>query len=141
MSLSLCTCMSVCLSAAACPHYCTDPDVTWGNGRGCTCALLGGFAIGARVALLWQHNANAKCKRLHACTHSMPSYFICPKKCIIILQINYPYNAYIIAVRQGSVRLTTTHLQNTVERMLMKKRSTVAEGLRDTSRYSKIIFS
>jgi len=24
------------------------------------CALLGGFAIGARVALLWQHNANAK---------------------------------------------------------------------------------
>jgi len=26
-----------------------------------SCALLGGFAIGARVALLWQHNANAKC--------------------------------------------------------------------------------
>jgi len=23
-----------------------------------SCALLGGFAIGARVALLWQHNAN-----------------------------------------------------------------------------------
>jgi len=21
---------SVCLSAAVCPHYCTDPDVTWG---------------------------------------------------------------------------------------------------------------
>ena len=28
-------CLSVCLSAAACPHYCTDPDVTWGSGRGC----------------------------------------------------------------------------------------------------------
>jgi len=26
-----------------------------------SCALLGGFAIGAWVALLWQHNANAKC--------------------------------------------------------------------------------
>jgi len=26
---------SVCLSAAACPHYCTDPHVTWGSGRGC----------------------------------------------------------------------------------------------------------
>jgi len=25
----------VCLSVAACPHYCMDPDVTWGNGRGC----------------------------------------------------------------------------------------------------------
>jgi len=40
-------CLSVCLSAAACPHevmmvsvevrveLCTDPDVTWGSGRGC----------------------------------------------------------------------------------------------------------
>jgi len=37
-------------------------------------ALLGGFAIGARIALLWQHNANAKCQRVHACTRSMPSY-------------------------------------------------------------------
>ena len=26
---------SVCLSAAACRHYCTDPDVTWGSGGGC----------------------------------------------------------------------------------------------------------
>jgi len=26
-----------------------------------TCVLLGGFAINARIALLWQHNANAKC--------------------------------------------------------------------------------
>ena len=25
-----------------------------------TCVLLGGFAIGARVALLWQHSANAR---------------------------------------------------------------------------------
>jgi len=56
----LCVCVSVCLSAAACPHYCTDPDVTWGSGRGCPLvALLGGFAIGARVALLRQHYRNA----------------------------------------------------------------------------------
>jgi len=34
-----------------------DPDVTLGNGRESypSCALLGGFAIGARVSLLWQH--------------------------------------------------------------------------------------
>jgi len=31
----LCVCVSVCLSAATCLHYCTDPDVTWGSGRGC----------------------------------------------------------------------------------------------------------
>ena len=55
-------CLSVCLSAAACLHYCTNPDVTWGVvGVPPSCALLGGFAIGALVALLWQHNANAKC--------------------------------------------------------------------------------
>ena len=28
-------CVSVCLSAVVRPHYCTDPDVTWGRGRGC----------------------------------------------------------------------------------------------------------
>ena len=28
-------CVSVYLSAAACPHYCMDPDVTWRSGRGC----------------------------------------------------------------------------------------------------------
>jgi len=27
--------LCVCLSAAVRPHYCTDPDVTWGRHRGC----------------------------------------------------------------------------------------------------------
>ena len=56
----LCVCLCVCLSAAACLQYCKDPDVTWGSGIGAapSCALLGGFAIGARVALLWQHYGN-----------------------------------------------------------------------------------
>jgi len=40
-----------------------------------SCALLGGFAIGARVALLWQHNSNTKCQRVSACTRSMPGFF------------------------------------------------------------------
>ena len=31
----LCVCVSVCMSVAVRPHYCTDPDVTWGRGRGC----------------------------------------------------------------------------------------------------------
>ena len=73
----------VCLSAAACLHYCTDPDVTWGSDRGCPpgCALLGGFAIGARVALLW-NSRNAwqspavirQAHRTHyACRRILPS--------------------------------------------------------------------
>jgi len=28
-------CVCVCLSAAACLHYCKDLDVTWGSCRGC----------------------------------------------------------------------------------------------------------
>jgi len=57
-------CVSVCLSAAIRPHCCMDPDVTWGRGRGCPLVVhyWGGFAIGARVALLWQHNANSSYK-------------------------------------------------------------------------------
>jgi len=39
-------CLYLCLSVAACPRYCTDPDVTWGNGRGCPLVVqLGGFAM------------------------------------------------------------------------------------------------
>jgi len=33
-------CLSVCLSAAACLQYCTDPDVTWRSGRGCPLVVL-----------------------------------------------------------------------------------------------------
>ena len=33
--LCVSVCLCVCLSAAVRPHYCTDLDVTWGNGREC----------------------------------------------------------------------------------------------------------
>jgi len=46
-------CVSVCLFLAAFPHYCTDPGVGWGMVEVLSsCALLGGFAIGARISLL-----------------------------------------------------------------------------------------
>ena len=60
----LCVSVSVCLR----PHA-----ITLLHGPGCnlgivgdapSCALLGGFASGARVALLWQHSAKAKCQRV-----------------------------------------------------------------------------
>jgi len=31
--LSVCIYLCVCLYLTAFPHYCMDPDVTWGNGR------------------------------------------------------------------------------------------------------------
>jgi len=37
------------MSLAAFPHYCTDSDVSWGMvGVPSSCALLGGFAMGAQ---------------------------------------------------------------------------------------------
>jgi len=56
--------LSVCLSATACSHYCTDSNVTWGMVGGVpSCSLLGGFAIGALVSLLWQHSTMQICNR------------------------------------------------------------------------------
>jgi len=45
--------LCVYLSLATFPHYCMDLDVTWGMvGVPSSCALLGRFAIGARVSML-----------------------------------------------------------------------------------------
>jgi len=67
--------LCVCLSIAAFPYYCTDPDVTLGNGRGApSCALLGGglqYCTGFVAVLLWQHSA-AREMSASACTRSVP---------------------------------------------------------------------
>ena len=59
--------MSVCLSARGrMPTLLNGPGCNLGNGIGVppSCALLGGSAIGARVAMLWQHSVDAKCHRV-----------------------------------------------------------------------------
>jgi len=60
----VCLCVCVCLSAAACLQYCTDPDVTWGSGRGCPLVVhywadLQSVHGMRSIALLWQHYGNA----------------------------------------------------------------------------------
>jgi len=64
LSVRLSMCLFVCLSAAAFPHYCKDPDVIWGMVGGCPLVVhywpMAGYAIGARVSFLWQHSPNAK---------------------------------------------------------------------------------
>jgi len=60
----LCVCVS--LSLTAFPCYCTDPDVTWGNCRGCP------LVVHYWVDLQWVHGfccydniaPNAKCQRV-----------------------------------------------------------------------------
>jgi len=59
---------SVCLSLAAFSHYFTDPDVTWGNGRGCPlvvyhCADLQSVHV-FRCYKNMNVGPNAKCRRV-----------------------------------------------------------------------------
>jgi len=72
-------CLSVCLSAAACLHYCTGPDINWRSSRGCPLVvhcwadlqLVYGWCCYGNVTrtlvtslpqpTIWQHSANAKC--------------------------------------------------------------------------------
>jgi len=64
-------CLCVCLSIAAFPLYCTDPDVTWGNSKGCPLVVHDWYG------LLWQHEHSAECEMpASACTHSMPGYIL-----------------------------------------------------------------
>jgi len=73
--LCVCVCVSVCLSAAAFPQYCADPDVTWGM-IGMVWGALRLCTIGricnrvARVAFLRQHGAERE-MTASVCTRSM----------------------------------------------------------------------
>jgi len=57
--------LCACLSLAAFPQYCTDPDVSWGMEGGalwlCTIGRI--VALGARVSLLCDNiTSNTKCQ-------------------------------------------------------------------------------
>jgi len=77
----------MCLSAAVRPHYYTDPDITWGRGRGLPLVVhywavgvagspvigrrrgrsqhyCGGLDCGLPLVAFWQQQANAKCYML-----------------------------------------------------------------------------
>ena len=67
--------LCVCLSLAAF-HTIARTWMLLGGmvGGALYCALLGGFAIGARVSLLWQHSAERE-MYASACTRSVPALF------------------------------------------------------------------
>ena len=59
-------CLSVCVCPWPLPILLHGPGCNLGNGIGGapSCSLIGGFAIGSRVALPLQHSADAKCQRV-----------------------------------------------------------------------------
>ena len=68
--------LCVCLSAAACPHHCTDPDVTWESGRGCPLVVHYWADLQSVHELRSYGNItrtrNVSDRWAHACTRSMP---------------------------------------------------------------------
>jgi len=70
VSVCLCVCPSVPRRILTLLHGPGCKLVEW-YGVLTSCALLGGIAIGARVSLLQQHSANAKCQRV-LCSRYMP---------------------------------------------------------------------
>jgi len=77
--------MCVCLSAAACLHYCMDPDVTWGSGRSCPLVVhywvdlqsVHGLHYYGNTRNAWQSpavSARPTARRTHyACRRRLPS--------------------------------------------------------------------
>jgi len=63
----MCVCLSVCLSLATFPHYCTDPDITWGN-HGTGCPLIVHYWADLRlvhgIRCYDNRSPNAKCQRV-----------------------------------------------------------------------------
>ena len=75
---AVCVCLSVCvchcLSAAACPHYWTDADVTWRNGRGCP--LVVHFWVDLQsVHRLCCYNTIAWTRNVSECLYSLYAWF------------------------------------------------------------------
>ena len=71
---AVCVCVSVFLPVAAFAHYCTYPDVTWGNGTGCPVVVHYGADL--------QSVHRFRCyDNIHIITH-MQSYSLIHCKCV-----------------------------------------------------------
>jgi len=64
--------LCVCLSLAAFSHYCTDADVTWGNGRGCPLVVHDWADLQSVHGFRCYDNSTEREMSASACTRSMP---------------------------------------------------------------------
>ena len=66
--------LHVSLSAATCPHYCTDPNVTWGNGKGCP-LLVQHWADLQSVHGLRCYGSIERMRNVSECLYSLYAWF------------------------------------------------------------------
>jgi len=111
----LCVCLSV---RGRMPTLLRGPGCNLGNGRGCppSCVLSAGFAIGARVALLWQHSANVKyqpvlvlamCLFFMAALYNRAGHYIFALW--FLLSIFYHFSSPNLSGRRVDIYHTSTH--------------------------------
>jgi len=100
-------CVYLSVSLATFSHYCTDPDVTLGSGRGCPLVVHLWADLQSVHRFCWYDNivANAKCQRVLVLAHVpggfIISYFYSVPQCSQIRRIS---------VRCLSVRLFVCHM-------------------------------
>jgi len=73
---SVCVCLSVWMSAAACPHCSTDPDVAW-SGRGCPLVVHGWADLQSVNWLRFYGNISR--------TRNVSEYMLLLALCLVIL--------------------------------------------------------
>ena len=75
-------CVSVCLSLAAFPHYCTDLDVTWGSGRGCPVVVHYWADLQSVHGVRGCDNVapSAKCQRVLVLALSLVTFCVCRRR-------------------------------------------------------------
>ena len=96
VSVCLSVCLSIWLSAAACPHYCTDPDVTWGSGRGCP------LVVHCWADLQSLHGL--RCYGNITRTRNISEYMLVLALCLDVLVV-WPRADSVSRVRHGSTNL------------------------------------
>jgi len=81
VSVSLSVCLPLRLSAAACPHYCTDPDVAWDNGRICPLVVHCWTDLQSVHGFRCYDNIRERELSANACPRSMPGVHFVMGEC------------------------------------------------------------
>jgi len=64
-----------CVSAAAFPHYCTDPDVTWGNGMECPLVVHFWADLQSMHGFRCYDDNIARTRNISECLYSLYAWF------------------------------------------------------------------
>ena len=85
--------LCVCVFLAVFPHYCTDPDVRWGNGKGCHLVVHYWADLQSVQRFHCYDNIaqNAKCQRVLVLALCLVMATLCNRQAIIFLPVVFSF--------------------------------------------------